>query len=217
MSPFTRRSLLHAAAAVGAARALPSFAAPAATPKKAIAIVLFRGGLNALHASPLSLQGHFSTSPDSMIATGTGLMVDKSTFGALPATALTRMAVVGVDHGYTAHDPAEAAMFSAASSYPLTLAAAMSAEAALRCAIVGESPAFANFAPVPGASITTIKDVRSALEVLVGSSRAEEPPRASASVTRASPTRCAATETILVQRLIFRCWEVLAQLRKQSR
>ena len=178
MSSFSmsRRSLLRAAAAASVASSLPLAAAPQ-TRRRAIALVVTRGGLNALHATPDTLLGHFGTTPDSMLPTGTGLFVDKATLGAFPAVALSHMAVVGVDHGITAHAAAETAMFTGSLSYPLALAAAMSSEAALRCALVGNAPAFTTFAPVPGASLTAVKDVRTAIDLLVGSTRVDDPSR----------------------------------------
>ena len=104
MSSFSmsRRSLLRAAAAASVASSLPLAAAPQ-TRRRAIALVVTRGGLNALHATPDTLLGHFGTTPDSMLPTGTGLFVDKATLGAFPAVALSHMAVVGVDAARDVH------------------------------------------------------------------------------------------------------------------
>ncbi len=175
--PLTRRSLLQGASALGLARALPARAAP--TPKRqAVAVVFFRGGFNALHVTPTTLRGAFTTTADSVVPTGTGVFVDKRTFGQFSASTLARMAVAGVDHGLTAHAPATSAFFTGAASYPLTLAAAMTSDAALRCALLGEVSS-ASFSPVSGASPTKVGDVRSAIDVLVGSTRPDEAPRAS--------------------------------------
>lgn len=146
--------------------------------RQALALVFFHGGFNALHVTPASLKGSFSTSPGSMVDTGTGLLVDKATFGALPASALQRLAVVGVEHGITAHDPAQSAIFTGSSSYPLTLAAAMKSDAALKCALFGSLASNISTQPVPGASLTRVSDVRPALDVMVGANRAGEPTRA---------------------------------------
>jgi hypothetical protein len=171
---FSRRSLLRGAVALGAAASLPARAQ--VTPRrKALAVVFFSGGFNALHVTPRSLGGAFGTTPESMVPTGTGLFVDKQSFGAIPQAALQRMAVVGVQHGITAHDPARSAIFTGAASYPLTLAAAMQSQAAMKCALLG--PGNISAAAVPGASLTKVSDVRPALDVMVGSARPGEPGR----------------------------------------
>lgn len=174
---LSRRSFLRASAALAGASALPARAASAPKPR-ALAIVFFSGGFNALHATPNTLMGSFGTTSDSMVPTGTGLFVDKATFGTLPAAALQRMAVVGVEHGITAHEPAQSAIFTGAQSYPLTIAAAMPSEAALRCALFGGLPSNISTAPVPGASLTRVSDVRPALDIMVGADRPGEPTRA---------------------------------------
>ena len=176
MSLLPRRTVLRAAAMLAGVVLLPARAVPT-TQRKAIALVFLPGGFGALHATPDTLGGAFGTTPDSMLPTGTGLFVDKHTFGTFSSEVLAHMAVVGVDHGLTAHSPAVASMFSGISSYPLTLAAAMSSDAALRCALFGTMPSAATFSPVPGASLSQVRDVRAALDVMVGSSRPGEPPR----------------------------------------
>lgn len=177
---LSRRLFLRASAALAGAAALPArrAQAAAASPPRALAVVFFGGGFNALHATPNTLRGSFGTTPDSMVPTGTGLFVDQATFGSFPAAALQRMAVVGVDHGITAHDPAQSAIFTGAQSYPLTIAAAMPSDAALRCALFGGLPSNISTAPVPGASLTRVSDVGPALDIMVGANRPGEPTRA---------------------------------------
>ncbi|MBM4776386.1 MAG: DUF1501 domain-containing protein [Archangiaceae bacterium] len=175
MNPFSRRSLLGGAAALAAGAALPARAQQ--TKRKALAIVFFHGGFNALHVTPNTLMGNFTTTPDSMLPTGTGLFVDKVSLGDLPAAALQRLAVVGVEHSITAHDPAQSAIFTGTSSYPLTIAAAMQSNAALKCALLGSFSSNVRAAPVPGASLTKVSDVQPALDVMVGANRPGEPNR----------------------------------------
>lgn len=175
MTNLSRRMLLRGAAVLAGASALP---ARAALPvRKALALVFLPGGFGALHCTPQSLGGTFGTTADSMTPTGTGLFVDKATFGGFSSAVLRQMAVVGVDHGLTAHSVAVSSMFTGSSSYPLALAAAMQSEGALRCALFGDMPSSAAFSSVAGASLALVRDVQPAIDIMVGSTRAGEPPR----------------------------------------
>lgn len=175
---LSRRRLLTSLGALGLAGSWPRGAQAAATPRRAVALVFMSGGFNALHVTPHTLRGHFSTTDASIMPTGTGLFVDRATLGGLSTKVLQQLAVVGVDHGITAHDPARAAIFSGASSYPLALAAAMGGRSALKCAHLGPGVSGTSFAPVGGVSMTPIDDVETALRILVGSTAPREPTRA---------------------------------------
>ncbi len=172
---LSRRTMLRGAALLAGASALPVRAAPA--PRRAIALVYLGGGFGALHCTPQTLGGAFGTTPDSMVPTGTGLFVDKVSMGGWSSAVLRHMAVVGVDHGLTSHAVAASSMFTGLNSYPLTLAASMQSEGALRCAMFGEIPASAAFSSIGGVSVAMVRDVQPAIDLMVGSTRAGEPPR----------------------------------------
>ena len=114
---LSRRSLLKASAALGAAAALKpnlSFAQAAPTEKTSVVIIHLDGGYNSLFGSADSFVpgGTFGCTGSNTLALANGLVVDAPTFGTMPQAALNKMASVGVRHGLTAHDAADMAIWS---------------------------------------------------------------------------------------------------------
>lgn len=174
---FSRRSLLKGAAGLGGAAALagPTGLIPSAfgqvTQKSAVLMVFLRGGYNALfsNADSFAGAGTFGVTGTNTMNLGSGLVVDASTYGTLPAAARSNMAAIGVNHGISSHDPARVANWSNGTrSYALMLANAMGGSAAIKCAVVGGS--FPDGPrPAEGAvSMQTITDMTSTINALGG-------------------------------------------------
>ena len=174
-SPFSRRSLLKGAAAVASAatlgRVAPAFAQAAPTDKSTLLCVFLNGGYNSLFASHDSFHaaGTFGCSMGNARDLGNGLIVDAPTFGTMPAFALTHMSSVGVRHGLTAHESAQASLAGDGTrSHLLRLARSMGGDASIKAAVVGgrrpEGPA-----PAEGdVSLQAITDMRATIVALGG-------------------------------------------------
>src|SRR5688572_18451157 len=108
--PLSRRSLLHAAAALAGGLASP-IASAQTTRRSALVTLFFRGGYNALfgNADVFAPAGTFGVAGANQESLGNGLVVDKATLGSLPAIAKQNMASIGVRHGLTAHVAARTA------------------------------------------------------------------------------------------------------------
>lgn len=169
---LTRRGFVSAMAGLSVASRVS--AADEVLPP-AVALVFVRGGFGASHVAADTMRGSFSLGDQHLLPVAGGFSVDRTTFGLLGADALSRLAVVGVDHGMTAHDAASNGMFNGSKNHALTLAAAMQGRSPIRCAALGALPA--PFGAVAGASVTPVIDMFSALNVLVGSTDPKEPRR----------------------------------------
>jgi hypothetical protein len=199
-SAFSRRKMLQGAAAMAGAAAAAgplgrltgqgdAWAQTAEQP--AVVLVFLRGGYNALFGSADSFAsaGTFGCAPGNVKSLGNGLVVDNATFGTLPASAQTRMATIGINHGLSSHDPARLADWTNGSrSYALMLANALGGTAAIRCAVVGN--AFPD-GPRPtegGVSMQMITDLSSTLNAITGGtadSTRPDRPKAAAGLTAA--------------------------------
>jgi hypothetical protein len=143
MNNFTRRSLFKGAAGLAGAAALsrvtPAFADPGDKP--ALLVVFLESGYNSLFASADSFvaKGDFGCTATNVKNLGNGLVVDDSTLGQLGDFATSHMASVGIAHGQTAHESAQASTWAMGSNrnYGLALARAMGGNAAIKAAIVG--------------------------------------------------------------------------------
>lgn len=172
MTMISRRSWLKGIGAIAGASMASRFigeakAAPAG--KAAVVSIYLEGGFNACFSSADSFTGSgaFGCSNGNVANLGNGLVVDKATFGSLPAWALEHMAAIGCRHGATDHINGQRNNFmDGATSFPVKLAAAMGGSAAFKAV------AFGNL-PVPGPSsveggvshqlLRTMEDVESAL------------------------------------------------------
>jgi hypothetical protein len=181
---FSRRNLLKGAGALAGAAAatnvgggLVGSAFGQTVQKNALLLVFLRGGYNALFGSYNALFGNadvfaaggtFGCTSTNVQAVGSGLVVDKATYGAnIVPFAGANMATVGINHGLSSHDPARIADWTNGTrSYALMLAAAMGGPAAIKCAVVGASfpdgprPAEGNV------SMQQITDMNAALNLL---------------------------------------------------
>lgn len=142
-SSFSRRSLLHGAAALAgvsaAARSGLAFGQTAAD-KSALLVIFMNGGYNSLFGSSDSFAGAgtFGCSAGNGLALGNGLVVDAPTFGTMPQFAKEHMASVGVRHGLTAHEAAQPSLAGTGGrNYHTMLARALGGEAAIKAAVVG--------------------------------------------------------------------------------
>lgn len=174
---FSRRSLLRGAAGIAGATA---FAGPfgltpnafgQAAQKSTVLLVFLRGGYNALfsNADSFAGAGTFGVTAGNTMNLGSGLVVDRSTYGMLPAAARSNMAAIGVNHGISSHGPARTAGWSNGTrSYALMLANAMGGSAAIKCAIVGNSFPDGPRPAENGVSMQTITDMTSTINALGG-------------------------------------------------
>jgi hypothetical protein len=170
---LSRRNLLKASAALGAAAALkPSLSfAQTATEKTSILIIHLDGGYNSLFGSADSFvgAGSFGVTGSNTLALGGGLVVDAPTFGTMPQSALDKMASVGVRHGLTAHDAANTSIWSTGGrNYATILAQAMGGEAAIKAAVVGSRMPEGPRPSESGVSLQAITDMRATIVALGG-------------------------------------------------
>lgn len=174
---FSRRSLLKGAAGLAGAGAFagPSGLIPSAyaqtAQKSAVLMVFLRGGYNALfsNADSFAPAGTFGVTGNNTRNLGGGLVVDSATYGTLPATALSNMAAIGVNHGISSHDPARVANWTNGTrSYALMLANAMGGTAAIKCAVVGGSFPDGPRPAENGVSMQSITDMTSTINALGG-------------------------------------------------
>jgi len=196
MSGFSRREWLQGLAGVAAGAAFarvglwPSVARAQTAEKASLFLVFLKGGYNAVFGSADSFAGAgtFGVSGSNQLDLGNGLVVDKPTFGTMPAYALSHMATVGVKHGISQHGPAEQADVSdGRRSYLLQLAAAMGGEGSIKAAQVGSRSLPGPTPPEAGVSLQVITDMASTIATLGGTADPNAPKREfSAPAMRAS-------------------------------
>lgn len=146
--------------------------------KQALLIVNLRGGYNSLFCSADSfLNQSFGVTSSNIRDLGNGLFVDNPTYGTLPASALAKMATLGVRHGLTSHEAASDQVFHVNNmSAPLALANAMGGDGAIKAVYFGnELEGMHN--PVNGVSMQRINDMGSTLAALGGMTNATIPDR----------------------------------------
>jgi uncharacterized protein (DUF1501 family) len=180
---LSRRKLLQGGAAVAGALAWSSSPARrfgslfgdaqalGVTDQPALMLIFLRGGYNALFCSADSFvsAGTFGVTASNVMNVGNGVVIDKGTFGTMPATALANMAAIGVNHGLSAHSSAQMAVWNMGSrSYPIMLASALGGTAAIRCATVGSSLPNGTLPPEGGVSMQRITDMASTISSLGG-------------------------------------------------
>ncbi len=174
---FSRRRLLQGAASVAGAAAfagplgLAQSAFGQAAQKSTVLLVFLRGGYNALfsNADSFAPAGTFGVTGTNTMDLGSGLVVDRSTYGTLPAAARSNMAAIGLNHGISSHAPARTASWSNGTrSYALMLANAMGGSAAIKCAIVGNTFPEGPRPAENGVSMQTITDMTSTINALGG-------------------------------------------------
>src|SRR6478735_7972932 len=146
---LSRRSFLLGSAAAAGTMLAPRFgprgwtsnaALAADAEKPALLIIDLQGGYNALFTGADAFQGTgaFGVTAGNILGLGNGLVVDKATYGTMPAGALAHMASIGVKHGISDHPTAQTAQFHLGNaSYPILLAGAMGGTAAIKAAAVG--------------------------------------------------------------------------------
>ncbi len=173
-SPFSRRSLLHGAAALAGATALgkagTAFGQAAVTDKPALLIIFLNGGYNSLFPSHDSFQGQgsFGCASGNGLSLGNDLVVD-GTFGSMPAFAKSHMASVGIRHGMTAHEAAQPALASSnGRSHLLMLAKSLGGEAAIKAAVVGGGQPDGPKPAEGDVSLQSITDMRATIAALGG-------------------------------------------------
>lgn len=144
---ITRRTVLKTGVALAGALAMGRTAlakelTASNTVKERPTLVVFwlNGGPAGLFNSAGSFlsSGAFGVTHDNVRDLGNGLIVDAASWGALPSAALARMASINFIHGIARpHEKARAAVLEYGSrNQLLRLAAAMPADAAVRCAVV---------------------------------------------------------------------------------
>lgn len=152
---LSRRHILHGALGVGSSALLSKPALAAPTEKTTVVVVNLPGGLHSLYAQADSFvsKGWFGCSGSNTRAAGNGIVVDAATFG--------------VWHGITAHDLAQTTLMvdPNGQSYPLQLARAMGASAAVACANVGDSLS-GRHKPVGSTNISKLSDSGAVLAAL---------------------------------------------------
>ena len=176
MSGFSRRGFLQAlavsaGAAAGTRLAGGSFignALAAGSEPTSVVIIHFIGGYNSIFASAKELQGNFGVTAGNYTVLGNGLSVDNTYANSMSAFTKAHMASVGVKHNITAHDAAQAAMWSSGNNNAaLVLANAMGGNASIKAAVVGG--AFDKDIPrgsVNGISLQNITDMQSTVDAL---------------------------------------------------
>lgn len=189
MNKLSRRSLFKGAAALAGTAALsrvtPAFAQSAE--KSALLVVFLESGYNALFGSADSFvsAGTFGCTADNVRDLGKGLVIDKLTLGTglsnLPTIgdfAMTHMASVGIAHGQTAHESAQASTWSMGTrNYGLVLAKAMGGDAAIKAAIVGGGAVPSMDATEGDVSLQGITDMKATLVALGAEIDASVPKR----------------------------------------
>lgn len=186
---FSRRGFLLGAAAAAGTMALPKFgrhgfraneAHAQATEKPTLLIIMLRGGYNSIFSSADSFQakGNFGVTAANIQNLGNGLMVDKPTYGTMPALALSHMAAIGVRHGVSDHPTARTAQFHmGAQSYPVLLAGALGGDAAIKAAVVGAETLDGTHPAAGGVSLQRIADLGSTIAALGGGTDPNIPDR----------------------------------------
>lgn len=178
---LSRRGLLTAGAA---SLLLPRVARAQNTQaeKSAVVVIFFAGSYNAIFSAADAYVpgGQFAVTADNVLDLGGGVVVDKSTMGALPASALSKLCTVGVAHGYSDHINGPRQMFIDArqKSYPLQMAAALGGSAAFRCVhfgprLPGDHPALG------GVSMIGVPDLAMPIALSASGTSGEGPKRAS--------------------------------------
>jgi uncharacterized protein (DUF1501 family) len=168
---LSRRSLLQGAGISLAAGLLGTRTrvASAADPQKpAVVLIFLYGGHNALFGSADSFvgAGTFGVTSSNILDVGSGIFVDRGTFGTMPAAALAKMASIGVKHGLSAHDVARPTMFDLANKAPhVVLAKELGGDAAIKCASIGRLMPGPNLA-IGDVSVQPINDLGPTLEAM---------------------------------------------------
>src|SRR5581483_8772101 len=152
------------------------------TPEKnAVLVIFLNGGYNSVFCSADSYlgAGTFGVTGSNMVKMlGNGLAVDAPTFGTLPQYALDHMATVGIRHGITSHDAAQAADFGDGDrSYALELAAAMGGDAAIKAVQAGTRGTPGPRAAEMGVTLQTITDMKATIAALGGANDSTIPDR----------------------------------------
>ena len=171
---ISRRQLLGGAvglAALAARRRLMGEASAQSVPQPAVLVIFLTGGYNALFGSADSFAsaGTFGVTGSNTLNVGNGLVVDASTFGALGNSSLQQMAQVGINHGHSSHDTAEAIAWTYnGQSAALQLASALGGTAAIRCAVMGSQFPQGPQGTVAGISMQQVTDLKPAINALGG-------------------------------------------------
>ncbi|MBE2251438.1 MAG: DUF1501 domain-containing protein [Myxococcus sp.] len=174
---LSRRSLLAASAGLAVAPRL-SLAQPAPTLEKAsVVLVWMAGSYNALFSAADAYvpNGFFGCTSSNVRDLGNGLVVDRSTLGSLSDLALSKLATVGVAHGYSDHISGPRQFFMKDSaSYPLMLADAINGPGALRCVRFG-TPLPGTHEAYAGVSMTSVPDLAAAVALAGGAATGPRP------------------------------------------
>jgi hypothetical protein len=178
---FSRRRLLQGSAAVAGALAVPrltgdAHAQLAPGERNALCIVFLTGGYSGIFGSANSFSGAFGGTPQFGVAAGNmkdlgnDLIVDAPSLGSLDEFSLTHMATVGVNHGITNHEAAQAAFWAGGgnAAAAITLAREMGGDGAIKCAILGGSAIQGPQMAQAGISYQRIIDFKATIAALGG-------------------------------------------------
>jgi hypothetical protein len=179
---FSRRSLLKGTAALAGgvaasklsgASLLGSDASAQVVGEKAAVVCIYTfGGYQGVFGSADSFRpaATFGVTGDAIMKSlGNGLVVDAATLGTLTPYAQAHMATVGVNHGISAHGPAETAGVSDGTrSYYLRLAQAMGGDAAIKAAVMGGRMPSGPRPAEGDVSLQQINDMASTIQALGG-------------------------------------------------
>ncbi|MBS1148730.1 MAG: hypothetical protein H6Q89_428 [Myxococcaceae bacterium] len=211
---FSRRSLMQATGAVAGGLAASRLMTgggllsrtaygQVAGEKPALLVIYLSGGYNSLFGSADSYTNPAAFSGTKTALAG-GLVVDASTFGTLPAYALSHISTVGVRHGITSHGAAQTAnMSDGTRSYGLRLASIMGGDAAIKAVNVGTQMMPGPRPAEGGVSLQQVNDMKSTIAALGGATDPTIPDRkiGAAGLTAAqtmSADRLAANPSMMV-------------------
>lgn len=185
-SGISRRALLQGTSIAAAAAWLcrgsrTAHADPAQRP--CVVTIFLSGGHNAFFGSADSFvtNGSFGVTSGNILDAGSGVFVDRGTFGTMPAVALSHMASIGVKHGLSSHTAARPALWNhGGKAAHVLLAKAMGGDAAIKCAAIGSLPPGPNLAE-GDVSVQLINDLAPTLSAL-GATTSSDPRRAARDV-----------------------------------
>lgn len=170
---LTRRALIQGLGVAGLHAGLGG-RAQAAESQRAVVLVFLTGGLGAIFSSADSFlgSGAFSVTASNVTTLGGGLVIDRAFAEALGPVATSHMGTIGVRHGQSGHDGAQAAFWTHASqSAPLTLATAMPRGAPILAAQIGSRAPMGKHGAIDGVSLQRVSDI----DAIVRTFQAEGP------------------------------------------
>lgn len=166
--------------------------AQAAAPERSVVLLFLSGGFNAIFSSADSFlgDGSFGVTASNVTDLGNGLVVDRGFAESLGPSVTSQMAMLGVNHGQSGHDGAQASFWMHATrSAPLLLASALPKGAPIAAAQVGSQGPAGHHIPVEGVSLQPIND----LDAIIRTFQAQgptEPNRTVAASAMDAAARC---------------------------